>query len=151
MNDIADVELHTNLPLFFDAYEDSRPLGSFILIDPVTNATVAGGMISAAVDSRSGHFDSAPAFIWAPGNPMLIDEALRALHSVNRAAVNIDDPSIPDSALPAVARALQLADVVALSARVDLGTDIVDALREIASVAWIEGEEALHNWLKEQR
>ncbi len=50
MNDIAEVEFETNLPLFFDRYEDSRPLGSFILIDPLSNATVAAGMISASVE-----------------------------------------------------------------------------------------------------
>ncbi len=151
MNDIAEVELHTNLPLFFDTYGDSRPLGSFILIDPVTNATVAAGMISAAVDARSGQPDITPAFIWTPGNSMLIDETVRALRSGNRAAVNIDDECIPDSSLPAVARALQLANVVALSARLNLGADIVGALKEIASTGWIEGEEDLRAWLKEQR
>ena len=50
MNDIAEVEFETNLPLFFDRYDDSRPLGSFILIDPLSNATAAAGMISASVE-----------------------------------------------------------------------------------------------------
>ncbi|HLH06313.1 MAG TPA: sulfate adenylyltransferase subunit CysN [Terriglobales bacterium] len=45
MNDIAAVELQTTAPLFFDAYESNRITGSFILIDPISNATVAAGMI----------------------------------------------------------------------------------------------------------
>ena len=46
MNDIATVELETSGPLFFDAYEKNRTTGSFIVIDPLTNATLAAGMIS---------------------------------------------------------------------------------------------------------
>ena len=45
MNEIAEVELETNLPLFFDAYAESRTTGSLILIDGVTNATVGAAMI----------------------------------------------------------------------------------------------------------
>ncbi len=45
MNDIASVELETSRPLLFDAYEQNRTTGSFIVIDPLTNATVGAGMI----------------------------------------------------------------------------------------------------------
>jgi sulfate adenylyltransferase subunit 1 len=45
MNDIALVEYEANTPLFFDPYSANRPTGSFILIDLVSNATVAAGMI----------------------------------------------------------------------------------------------------------
>lgn len=45
MNDIGIIELETTRPLFFDAYEENRATGSFILIDPRTNATAAAGMI----------------------------------------------------------------------------------------------------------
>jgi len=45
MNDIAVIELETSSPLFFDAYENNRTTGSFIVIDPLTNATLAAGMI----------------------------------------------------------------------------------------------------------
>ena len=36
MNEIAEVEFETNLPLFFDSYRDCRETGSLILIDPLT-------------------------------------------------------------------------------------------------------------------
>lgn len=45
LNDIGRVEIRTTLPLFFDPYKVNRGTGSFILIDPDTNATVAAGMI----------------------------------------------------------------------------------------------------------
>jgi sulfate adenylyltransferase subunit 1 len=45
MNDIATVEIETSSPLFFDTYSNNRTTGSFILIDPLTNATLAAGMI----------------------------------------------------------------------------------------------------------
>jgi bifunctional enzyme CysN/CysC/sulfate adenylyltransferase subunit 1 len=47
MNEIAEVELETNLPLFFDVYTESRTTGSLILIDGITNATVGAAMIVA--------------------------------------------------------------------------------------------------------
>ena len=51
MNDIGWVEVETTLPLFFDSYRETRSMGSFILIDPLTNATVAAGMIEEAIQS----------------------------------------------------------------------------------------------------
>jgi bifunctional enzyme CysN/CysC len=45
LNDIARVEITTAQPLMFDAYAVNRVTGSFILIEPDTNMTVAGGMI----------------------------------------------------------------------------------------------------------
>ncbi|HEX5434726.1 MAG TPA: adenylyl-sulfate kinase, partial [Candidatus Angelobacter sp.] len=48
MNEIGTVQLESHLPLFFDAYKKSRATGSFVLIDPITNRTLAAGMISGA-------------------------------------------------------------------------------------------------------
>ena len=45
MNGIAEAEVETNQPLFLDAYATSRATGSFILIDPFSNATVGAGMV----------------------------------------------------------------------------------------------------------
>jgi bifunctional enzyme CysN/CysC len=45
LNDIGRVELETADPLFVDPYKMNRSTGSFILIDPDTNDTVAAGMI----------------------------------------------------------------------------------------------------------
>ena len=51
MNEIASVEFEANVPLFFDSYSRNRTTGSFIVIDPLSNATVGAGMIEAAVDA----------------------------------------------------------------------------------------------------
>lgn len=45
LNEIGRVKLHTASPLFYDSYNKNRHTGSFILIDPGTNETVAAGMI----------------------------------------------------------------------------------------------------------
>jgi bifunctional enzyme CysN/CysC len=45
LNEIGRIELLTSQPLFFDAYQRNRGTGSFILVDPRTNTTVAAGMI----------------------------------------------------------------------------------------------------------
>jgi bifunctional enzyme CysN/CysC len=45
LNDIGRIDLRTTAPLFFDEYRRNRLTGSFILVDEVTNVTVAAGMI----------------------------------------------------------------------------------------------------------
>jgi bifunctional enzyme CysN/CysC len=45
LNEIGRVSLRTTAPLFTDAYRRNRTTGSFVLIDEVTNATVAAGMV----------------------------------------------------------------------------------------------------------
>ena len=45
LNDIAEVEIETHHPIFFDPYRKNRATGSFILIDMISNRTVAAGMI----------------------------------------------------------------------------------------------------------
>ena len=46
LNDIGRIALRTSAPLIYDAYKRNRTTGSFILIDAMTNETVAAGMIS---------------------------------------------------------------------------------------------------------
>ncbi len=46
LNEIGVVEIETSRPLYFDPYRTCRPTGAFILIDPLSNATVAAGMIA---------------------------------------------------------------------------------------------------------
>ena len=44
-NQIGRVEIHLKKPLALTAYEKSRDLGAFLLVDRLTNETVAAGMI----------------------------------------------------------------------------------------------------------
>ena len=46
LNAIGIANLSTDRPLVFEPYETSRDLGGFILIDKMTNATVAAGLIN---------------------------------------------------------------------------------------------------------
>ncbi len=45
LNDIGVVEIATTRPIVFEAYGDNRDLGGFILIDKMTHATIAAGMV----------------------------------------------------------------------------------------------------------
>ena len=48
-------------PIAFDAYRDNRDTGAFILIDPLSNATVGTGMIEPPATTMGGpHWDDAP-------------------------------------------------------------------------------------------
>jgi sulfate adenylyltransferase large subunit len=49
MNGIGEVEIETAQPLTLDPYASNRHTGSFVLIDAVTNATVAAGMVRAVL------------------------------------------------------------------------------------------------------
>jgi sulfate adenylyltransferase large subunit len=46
LNEIGAVVVETRKPLFVDTYRRNRVTGSFILIDPVSNETVAAGMVT---------------------------------------------------------------------------------------------------------
>ena len=45
LNDISVCNIATSKPLVFDSYQNSKTLGSFILVDRFTHATVAAGMV----------------------------------------------------------------------------------------------------------
>ncbi|HUY81735.1 MAG TPA: sulfate adenylyltransferase subunit CysN [Acidobacteriaceae bacterium] len=45
LNGIGEIEVETDRPILADLYGESRMTGSFILIDPASNATVGAGMI----------------------------------------------------------------------------------------------------------
>jgi sulfate adenylyltransferase large subunit len=54
LNSIGEVEVETTRPLFLDNYDTSRNTGSFILIDPVSHATVAAGMVREVQSGQPG-------------------------------------------------------------------------------------------------
>ncbi len=82
LNAIGTAEVTTDRPLIFEAYADNRTLGGFILIDKITNATVAAGMLNfslrraqnvhwQAIDiSRAAHAQQkgqSPKLLWFTG------------------------------------------------------------------------------------
>ena len=98
MNEIGFVHLETVRPIIFDPYTKNRATGSFILIDPATNATVAAGLIAGSYHTAS------PAqgigFEWRLENGALIlstDDPNRKLDSTqgplwNSEPAPLDDP-----------------------------------------------------------
>jgi len=82
LNGIGVAEVTTDRPITFEPYADNRALGGFILIDKITNATVAAGMIhfslrraqnvhwQATEITREQHADlknQKPAVLWFTG------------------------------------------------------------------------------------
>ncbi|MBV8114211.1 MAG: sulfate adenylyltransferase subunit CysN [Silvibacterium sp.] len=57
MNSIGVLNLSLLQPIAVDLYRANRSTGSFILIDPITNSTVAAGMITAASDRTQAATD----------------------------------------------------------------------------------------------
>jgi len=82
LNEIGFCNLSTAEPIPFDAYDDNRETGAFILIDRMTNATVGAGMIRFALrrasnihrqalyvdkTERAGLKGQKPAILWFTG------------------------------------------------------------------------------------
>ncbi len=57
LNDIGIVEFEATRNLSFDLYSQNRNSGSFILIDPLTNATVGAGMITENLEKAARRID----------------------------------------------------------------------------------------------
>jgi bifunctional enzyme CysN/CysC/sulfate adenylyltransferase subunit 1 len=146
MNEIAEVELETNLPLFFDTYAENRMTGALILIDGLTNATVGAGMIAGAVSTEEGNGSQASLVVVA-GRADLAERLRDALEARGQRAVLIDDSLIPDASLTAVVRALDIAGVTAITSRqlaADVLANVVRATQEFA-----EGEVVIGDGLEE--
>jgi sulfate adenylyltransferase large subunit len=139
MNGIAIVELATSAPLFFDSYELSRTTGSFILVDPLSNATVGAGMIredlsgpqSAELEQRSveqknqtgpavspqeriirhGH---RPAIFILPERDALAESADRALFESGFETIRLHGDSFSTQSLAALLNLLWSAGLVVL-------------------------------------
>ncbi len=82
LNGIGVVEVSTDKPITFEAYADNKALGGFILIDKLTNATVAAGMLHFSLrraqnvhwqasdidrDMRANLKNQRPALLWFTG------------------------------------------------------------------------------------
>jgi sulfate adenylyltransferase large subunit len=94
MNAIGVVEIEVARPLCFDSYRENRVTGSFILIDPASNATVAAGLIIAPVAAAKRHVTLRPAITWRTESDTLLFDmpGVRAGH-----VHTSDDPAIRDA------------------------------------------------------
>ena len=147
MNDIAEVEFETNLPLFFDAYSENREMGAVILIDAVTNATVGAAMIVEAVDREESVTGARRAgFVWLRGLREEAEAVCARLRTLGMAAIVIDDPLIEEASFGAVVRALGLAHITAISARSALSAATVAKVKEAAGEAYFESVREADEW-----
>jgi len=114
LNGIGVVEVATDKPLVFEAYGDNRTLGGFILIDKLTNATVAAGMLHfslrraqnvhwQALDiGREAHAalkNQKPAVLWftglsGSGKSTIANLVEKKLHRMNRHTFLLDGDNV---------------------------------------------------------
>lgn len=89
LNEIGRVSISLTAPFHYDAYRRNRSTGAFIVIDRITNATVAAGMIL----DKSG--DGATKAAWGEEDANTSDVSTEAL------AVSADDRAARFGQLPA--------------------------------------------------
>jgi bifunctional enzyme CysN/CysC len=114
LNDIGVVTLSTDKPIVFEAYADTRALGGFILIDKMTNATIAAGMIHFSLrraqnvhwqaaditrDMHAGLKNQKPAVLWftglsGAGKSTIANLVQKKLHRMNRHTVLLDGDNV---------------------------------------------------------
>jgi sulfate adenylyltransferase subunit 1 len=97
MNGIASVEVETSSPLFFDSYRVSRLTGSFILVDPLSNATVGAGMIERDLSPHLMEVVGDATDI-SDAQPLAVTPKERIARNGHRPAIFLIPNSIADSA-----------------------------------------------------
>jgi sulfate adenylyltransferase large subunit len=133
MNDIASVEFEAASPLFFDPYSRNRATGSLILIDPLSNATVAAAMIQSdlsaiaeqlseadrlpwqtavTTEDRSQRHGHKPALILVRDRPALAEFLERALFANGFEVLHVAVADLPAGYLPSLLRFAQSAGLV---------------------------------------
>ncbi len=114
LNAIGVAELATDKPIVFEAYADNRTLGGFILVDKLTNATVAAGMLhfslrraqnvhwQATDIGRAQHAalkNQTPRVLWftglsGSGKSTIANEVEKALNLMNRHTFLLDGDNV---------------------------------------------------------
>ncbi|RZJ97399.1 MAG: sulfate adenylyltransferase subunit CysN [Novosphingobium sp.] len=114
LNAIGVAELSTDKPIVFESYADNRTLGGFILIDKITNATVAAGMLNFSLrraqnvhwqavdisrDAHAGLKNQKPAVLWftglsGSGKSTIANLVEKKLHRMNRHTFLLDGDNV---------------------------------------------------------
>jgi sulfate adenylyltransferase large subunit len=151
MNDIAAVDLQTTVPLYFDAYRENRITGSFIIIDPTSNATVAAGIIERAIDQRPTRrstgaeaeggrssreertlrFGHPSAAVWLRGRPRVAELLERRLFDEGWHVQLIGPTDFLPHELITVAKAFRLSGNITVFSPLDDGTNQKQSVRAI--------------------
>ncbi|HEX5236444.1 MAG TPA: sulfate adenylyltransferase subunit CysN [Silvibacterium sp.] len=107
LNGIGVIEVETDRPILADLYDASRATGSFILIDPASNATVAAGMIRQVLAAAQSHAEEQP--------PRIVLASREVIAELERRLVDLDYAVVRTSTQEhSVWRALHYAGVVVL-------------------------------------
>jgi bifunctional enzyme CysN/CysC len=113
-NGIGVADLWTDRPLVFAPYDESRELGGFILIDRVTNATVAAGLIRHALrrsqnihaqaldvtrEARAAIKGQKPRLLWftglsGAGKSTIANLVEKKLHALGRHSFMLDGDNV---------------------------------------------------------
>jgi hypothetical protein len=149
LNEIAAVDVKTTLPLFFDPYQLNRITGSFIVIDPLTNATVAAGIIERAIDPARGsraaaahrkhstkeerilRFGHPAAAVWLKGRPHVAELVERRLFDEGWQVQLAGPNDFLSHELVTVAKAFRLSGYITVFCPLDDGTDQKQVVRAI--------------------
>jgi sulfate adenylyltransferase subunit 1 len=149
MNDIAAVDVKTTLPLIFDPYGANRTTGSFILIDPMTNATVGAGIIERAIErpkdslqtaaqrrhstreERILRFGHPAAAVWLRGRPNVAEMLERRLFDEGWQVQLAGPNDFLAHELTTVAKAFKLSGYLTVFSPLDDGTDQKQVIRAI--------------------
>jgi len=114
LNSIGVAEITTDKPITFESYATSRTLGGFILIDKVTNATVAAGMLNFSLrraqnvhwqatditrEAHAGLKNQTPRVLWftglsGSGKSTIANEVEKQLNLMNRHTFLLDGDNI---------------------------------------------------------
>ena len=114
LNDIGVVQVFTDRPLVFEPFARSADLGGFILIDKVTNATVAAGMLSGALrraqnvhwqalditrEAHAAQKGQKPRLLWftglsGSGKSTIANLVERKLHAMGRHSFLLDGDNV---------------------------------------------------------
>ena len=114
LNNIGVAEVATDKPIVFEPYADNREMGCFVLIDKVTNATIAAGMLHFSlrraknihwqvVDiDREAHAylkNQKPFVLWftglsGSGKSTIANEVEKRLHMMNRHTFLLDGDNV---------------------------------------------------------
>jgi sulfate adenylyltransferase large subunit len=167
MNGIASVELETSSPLFFDSYALSRLTGSFILVDPLSNATVGAGMIQkdlsrhlveAAVNAtgasdaeaqevtsqeRIGRNGHRPAILLIPDR--IAGAAERALFEGGFQTIVLRENELRSTALASLLSSLWSAAFVVLVAFTEVSTEMRRTLEAVAGDSFVDSADVALN------
>jgi len=151
MNDIAEVEIKSALPLFFDPYKQNRTTGSFILIDPVSNATVAAGIIEHGInwgtalrpaagaqrrgrstkEERHARFGHPAAAVWVNGNAHVAELIERTLFDEGWHVQLVGPDDFEPAELAVAAKAYHLAGMVVVFSAPANQREAEDAVRKV--------------------